>query len=60
MTGVVIVGAVRSPIGRYRGGLADIRADHLGAHVLQALVERSGIGANVVDEVIFGCVTRIG
>jgi acetyl-CoA acyltransferase len=60
MTGVVIVGAVRSPIGRYRGGLADIRADHLGAHVLQALVERSGIEANVVDDVIFGCVTQIG
>jgi acetyl-CoA acyltransferase len=57
---VVIVEAVRTPIGRFRGGLAQVRADHLGAIVLNALVERAGITAQQVDDVIFGCVTQVG
>ena len=60
MTGVCIVGAVRTPVGKFRGSLAGIRADHLGAHVLGELVLRAGIAPAEVDDVIFGCVTQIG
>ncbi len=60
MTGVYIVEAVRTPVGKYKGSLAGVRADHLGAHVLNALVERAGISAADVDDVIFGCVTQVG
>ena len=60
MTDVVIVDAVRTPIGRFRGGLAQVRADHLGAVVLRALMARNGLSPDVVDDVVFGCVTQIG
>ncbi len=60
MTGVVIVEAVRTPIGRARGGLSQVRADHLGAAMLNALVERAGVAPGVVDDVVFGCVTQVG
>lgn len=60
MKDVVIVDAVRTPVGKYRGGLKGIRADHLGAIVLRELVTRSGIDVNQVDDVVFGCVTQIG
>ncbi|MFM0400844.1 thiolase family protein [Paraburkholderia aspalathi] len=57
---VVIVGAVRTPIGKFRGSLAGVRADHLGAHVIDELVKRVGLAPEVVNDVIFGCVTQIG
>jgi acetyl-CoA acyltransferase len=60
MTGVVIVDAVRTPIGRFRGSLATVRADHLGAHILNALINRAGILPSDIDDVVFGCVTQIG
>ncbi len=60
MTEVVIVDAVRTPIGRFRGALADVRADHLAAHVLAALAARTGTAPKEVDDVILGCVTQIG
>jgi acetyl-CoA acyltransferase len=60
MTNVVIVDAVRTPIGRFRGALSAIRGDHLGAHVLNALLERNGLKPDVVDDVVFGCVTQVG
>ena len=60
MREVVIVEAVRTPVGRFRGALAGVRADHLGALVLQELIQRSGIDAAQVDDVIFGCVTQVG
>src|SRR5260221_14119737 len=60
MNNVVIVGAVRTPIGRFRGRLAHIRADHLGAIVLNELVRRSEIAPEVVEDVVFGCVTQGG
>lgn len=56
----VIVGAVRTPVGKFRGSLAGVRADHLGALVIDELVKRVGLGPEVVDDVIFGCVTQIG
>ena len=57
---VIIAGAVRTPIGKFKGGLSDIRADHLGAIVLDALVKRVGIDVSAVDDVVFGCVTQVG
>lgn len=60
MSDIFIVEAVRTPVGKYNGSLAGVRADHLGAHVLNAVVERAGISADEVDDVIFGCVTQVG
>jgi acetyl-CoA acyltransferase len=60
MSDIVIVDAVRTPVGRFRGSLAGVRADHLGALVLKALLERTGLSSAQVDDVIFGCVTQIG
>jgi acetyl-CoA acyltransferase len=57
---VVILGAVRTPIGKFRGALSDVRADHLGALVLNALTERSRVDPSMVDDVVFGCVTQVG
>ncbi|HEC51608.1 hypothetical protein LCGC14_0493520 [marine sediment metagenome] len=57
---IVIVDAVRTPVGRFRGSLAGVRADHLGALVLNALLERTGVSADQVSDVVFGCVTQIG
>lgn len=59
-TDIVIVAAARTPVGRYKGTLAPIRADHLGAHVLNALLERSGLAPDQVDDVVMGCVTQVG
>src|SRR6185295_328233 len=59
-TDVVIVEAVRSPIGRRGGGLSTLHpADLLGA-VQKALVERSGIDPAAVDQIVGGCVTQVG
>jgi acetyl-CoA acetyltransferase family protein len=56
----VIVGAVRTPVGRRNGGLAGVHAVDLGAAALRALVERSGVDPMLVDDVIMGCVSQIG
>ena len=60
MNDVVIVEAVRTPIGRFRGSLAGVRADHLGALVISRLLERVNVAPDKVEDVIFGCVTQIG
>ena len=60
MREAVIVDAARTPIGRFRGSLSKVRADHLGAVVLEALRERNGLDKTAADDVIFGCVTQIG
>jgi len=60
MREVVIVDALRTPIGRFRGALSTVRADHLGAIVLQEIVRRNGIDPARVDDVVFGCVTQVG
>ncbi|HMH29811.1 MAG TPA: thiolase family protein [Steroidobacteraceae bacterium] len=60
MTSVVIVAAARTPVGRFRGSLADVRADHLGAHLIKELIARAGLTSAQVDDVIFGCVTQVG
>jgi len=60
MNDIVIVEAVRTPVGRFRGSLAGVRADHLGSLVINELLRRTGLSADKVDDVIFGCVTQIG
>lgn len=60
MKEVVIIDALRTPVGRFRGSLASVRADHLGSLLINALVERNDLSPGAVDDVIFGCVTQIG
>src|SRR5258708_2012224 len=60
MAEAFIVDAVRTPVGRRGGGLAAAHPADLGAHVLAALVRRTGIDPAAVDDVIFGCVDTIG
>jgi len=55
-----MVDAVRTPIGKYGGALKDIRPDDLAALTLQALIRRSGIPAERVDEVYLGCANQAG
>lgn len=55
-----IVDALRSPTGRRKGGLAHVHAADLGAHVINAIVERNAIPAEDYDDVIFGSVDTIG
>jgi len=55
-----IIDAVRTPIGRYGGGLASVRPDDLAAHVLRAILERTGVDAALVDDVILGCANQAG
>jgi len=57
---VVIVSAVRTPIGRLRGALSPVRPDDLGALVLKAAVERASIDPAIVEEVYFGCANQAG
>ena len=60
MTEAYLVEAVRTPGGRRGGGLAATHPADLGAHVLTALMDRSGVDPAAVDDVIFGCVDAIG
>ncbi len=60
MSDVVIIDAVRSPIGRRNGGLAGVHPSDLLAAVLAALVERTGIDPSEVGQVVGGCVSQVG
>ncbi len=55
-----IVGAVRTPIGRHGGALSAVRPDDLGAVALKGLMERSGVDAEEVEDVYFGCANQAG
>lgn len=57
---VVIVSAVRTPIGRFQGTLAPLSAPQLGAVAIKAAVERAKIDPATVDEVLMGCVVQAG
>lgn len=57
---VVIVAAVRTPVGRFQGGLSSISATQLGALAVREAVRRSGVDATVVDECIMGNVLAAG
>ncbi len=57
---VAIVSAVRTAIGRFRGGLSTVRPDDMAGQVIAEAVRRAGISADAVDEVIFGCANQAG
>jgi acetyl-CoA C-acetyltransferase len=59
-TTAVIVGAVRTPIGRFLGGLAPLAAPELGSIAIRAVLERSGIERSDIDEAIMGNVVQAG
>jgi 3-oxoadipyl-CoA thiolase len=56
----VILSAVRTPVGRYGGGLAGIRADDLAAVAVRAAVERAGVPAEQIEDVWLGCANQAG
>jgi 3-oxoadipyl-CoA thiolase len=56
----VILSAVRTPVGRYGGALADVRPDDLAAHVIAAAVERAEVPAGDIEDVYFGCANQAG
>lgn len=60
MTDVVIVDAVRTPIGRIGGALSDVRPDDMAALVIKALVERTNVPVDEIEEVYFGCANQAG
>ena len=60
MTEVVIVSAVRTPIGRIRGALASVRPDDLGALVIREAVTRAAVDPAEIEEVYLGCANRAG
>lgn len=55
-----IVDAVRTPVGRRGGSLSQVHPADLGAHSIKALMERTGVDPNAVDDVVFGNVDSIG
>ncbi len=55
-----VIDGVRSPFGRYGGALAGVRADDLAAQVIAALVAKTNIPAERLDDVIFGCANQAG
>lgn len=60
MAEVYIVEAVRTPVGKRAGGLSAVHPADLGAHVLKALMERSGADPAAVEDVVFGCLDTVG
>jgi acetyl-CoA C-acetyltransferase len=60
MAEAYIVGAVRTPVGTRKGGLAAVHSADLGAHVLRELVDRTGVDPAAVEDVIMGCVNAMG
>ncbi|WEI17545.1 3-oxoadipyl-CoA thiolase [Acinetobacter proteolyticus] len=61
MKNAYIIDAIRTPFGRYAGGLAPVRADDLGATPIQALMQRNPtVDWQQVDDVIYGCANQAG
>ena len=56
----VVVDGLRTPFGRYGGALKDVRPDDLAAHVVKALVDRTGVDPSLVDDVILGAANQAG
>jgi 3-oxoadipyl-CoA thiolase len=55
-----IVAAVRTPVGRYGGALANVRPDDLAALAIRSVVDRSGIDPSAIEDVILGCANQAG
>ena len=60
MTDAYLLAAVRTPIGRAGGALADVRPDDLAAAAIRALLDRGGLPPDRVDDVVLGCVNQAG
>src|SRR6202044_648955 len=60
MRETVIVEAVRTPVGKRNGGLSTMHAADLSALVLNELVQRAGIDPDIIDDVVWGCVSQVG
>ena len=60
MRETVIVEAVRTAVGKRNGGLSGMHAADLSAIVLNELMERAGVDPDVVDDVVWGCVSQVG
>jgi 3-oxoadipyl-CoA thiolase len=60
LTDAFILDAVRTPVGRFGGALASVRPDDLAATVVRAIVQRTGVSPDAVDDVIFGCANQAG
>ncbi|MFC4013329.1 acetyl-CoA C-acetyltransferase [Nonomuraea purpurea] len=60
MAEAYIVGAVRSPVGKKKGGLSTVHPTDLAAHTLKALIDRTGVDPEAVEDVIMGCVMQFG
>lgn len=61
MKNAYIIDAIRTPFGRYAGGLAPVRTDDLGAVPIQALMQRNpAVNCELVDDVIYGCANQAG
>jgi acetyl-CoA acyltransferase len=60
MRETVIVEAVRTPVGKRNGGLSTMHAADLSAIVLTELLERTGIDPDIIDDVVWGCVSQVG
>jgi acetyl-CoA acyltransferase len=60
MRDAVIVEAVRTPVGKRNGGLSGVHPVDLSAHVLESLVARAGLDPELVDDVVWGCVSQAG
>jgi acetyl-CoA acyltransferase len=60
MQETVIVGAVRTPVGKRNGGLAEQHAADLSGLVLNELAARTGLDVSIVDDVVWGCVSQVG
>jgi 3-oxoadipyl-CoA thiolase len=60
VTRAVVLSAVRTPVGRYGGGLAGVRPDDLAALAVAAAVERSGVPADEIEDVWLGCANQAG
>ncbi|MEP6976961.1 MAG: acetyl-CoA C-acyltransferase [Thermoleophilia bacterium] len=60
MSRAVLLSAVRTPVGRYGGGLSGVRPDDLAGIVIAAAVERSGVDPAEIEDVYFGCANQAG
>src|SRR3989440_12925476 len=60
MTDAYICAALRTPVGKHGGALAQGRADDLAAVPIKAVVERTGVGPPAIDDVILGCTNQAG
>ncbi|HET7579345.1 MAG TPA: thiolase family protein [Bacillales bacterium] len=60
MREAVIVEAVRTPIGKRNGTLSHVRADELAAEPLREIIKRTNISPEIIEDVIFGCVSQVG